>query len=137
MHIFEVMAEPIRRRLVEVLASGEHHTGDLEALIMLEFGVGRSAVYHHLKLLNEHGYVIKREEWRMHSYRLDDGFVPRLSKEVRRLRRRWDARTGWSSKNDPLSPKALLSIRGYRGHGADPDNPWRRHAEGARGRDET
>ncbi len=56
MHPFEILAEPIRRRIVEILASGEHFSGDIEAVIIHEFGVGRSAVQHHL--------AVFRRNWR-------------------------------------------------------------------------
>lgn len=128
MHIYEVMAEPIRRRIVEVLASGEHYVGDLEQLITLEFGVGRAAVQHHLRVLREHEFVQTRDEWPYRSYRLDDDFVHMLSREAKRLKRRWAARIGWSVRTDPLAKPSLPSRRGYRGRGADPDDPWRHHA---------
>jgi DNA-binding transcriptional ArsR family regulator len=114
MHIYEVMAEPIRRRIVDVLASGEHNAGDLESLIVVEFGVGRSAVQHHLKLLRDHGFVVTREDWPFRSYRLEDRFVSRLLKPAKRLKNRWDRRIGWDVGTDPLSPKLLPSKRGQR-----------------------
>jgi len=43
-HLSEVMAQPIRRRIVEILASGEHFAGNIDAIIINEFGVRRSAV---------------------------------------------------------------------------------------------
>jgi DNA-binding transcriptional ArsR family regulator len=128
MHIYEVMAEPIRRRIVEVLASGEHYVGDLELLIRLEFGVGRAAVQHHLKVLREHQFVRTRIDWPYRSYRLDDDFVHTLGREAKRLKRRWAARTGSGIRTDPLAKPSLPSRRGYRGHGADPDDPWRHPA---------
>ncbi len=124
MHIYEVLAEPIRRRIVEVLASGGHYAGDIEQLVMVEFGVGRAAVQHHLKLLREHGFVHTREEWPYRAYRLDDEFVDALDREATRLKRRWAARIGWDVKTDPLSRASLPGRRGYRGRGADPDDPW-------------
>ncbi|MDQ1587788.1 MAG: hypothetical protein QOJ77_953, partial [Microbacteriaceae bacterium] len=33
MHPFEIMAEPIRRRIVEILASGEHSAGEVVDVI--------------------------------------------------------------------------------------------------------
>ena len=125
MHVYEVMAQPIRRRIVEILASGEHCAGDIEAAIMVEFGVGRAAVQHHLKLLREHGFVLVREEWPFHSYRLHDRLIPRLERGAKRLRRLWNRRVGWNVSTDPLAG-VVPSGRGFRGRGCDPDDPWRR-----------
>lgn len=133
MHIYEVMAEPIRHRIVEVLASGEHFAGDLESLIVIEFGVGRSAAQHHLKVLRDHGFVVTRDDWPFRSYRLEDDFVLRLMRQAQHLKRRWDRRIGWNAGTDPLSPKLMPKLmpssRGQRGRGVDPDNPWFYHRQ--------
>ena len=126
MHIYEVMAEPIRRRIVEILASGEHFTGDIEQAITTEFGVGRSAVQRHLKLLRDHEFVHVHDEWPQHSYRLDDNFIGSLQRQARTLKKLWKRRIGWRVRTDPLSVVHFDSQRGYRGLGADPDDPWRR-----------
>ena len=126
------MSEPIRRRIVDMLASGEHQTYELEGVIILEFGVGRSAVQHHLRLLREHEWVIVRSEWNEHFYRLAPSTIPRLESEVRQLRWRWNRRIGWMDGLPQRSPtkrqiargRRLQSLRGRRGHGRDPDDPW-------------
>ncbi len=126
MHPFEILGEPIRRRIVEILASGEHFSGDIEAVIVHEFGVGRSAAQHHLAVLRRNGWVIVREEWNQRGYRLHDDVVPRLELEVRRIKRRWKRRIGFVGGVAPHIPTtAELSRRGHRGHGQDPDDPWR------------
>jgi hypothetical protein len=109
-HPFEVLAEPVRRRIVEILASGEHSAGTLEEVVTHEFGVGRSAV---------------REEWPNRWHRLDDGIVPKLEREVRHLRVLWNRRIGTYGGVDPGAPFAPLhSRKGRRGRRADPDDPW-------------
>ncbi|WP_414672884.1 ArsR/SmtB family transcription factor [Lacisediminihabitans sp.] len=125
MHIFELLAEPIRRRIVEVLASGEANAGDIESLIMQEFGVGRSAVYRHLKLLRDHEFVhVHEDDWPHHSYRLDDGVIGTLEDEAARLRGLWEQRIGRRVRADPLRGFSGASLRGRRGRGIDPDDPW-------------
>jgi DNA-binding transcriptional ArsR family regulator len=124
MHVYEVMAEPIRRRIVEILASGEHYAGDIEQVIIVEFGVGRSAVQHHLKLLRDHEFAHVHDEWPNHSYRLDDHFIALLERHARMLKGRWKRRTGRRVRVDPLAGVSIPSRRGRRGRGADPDDPW-------------
>lgn len=145
MNPFEVMAEPIRRRIVETLASGEHTTGDIQELIMHEFGVSKAAVHHHLAFLRRVEWVVVREDWPYHWNCLERDVIPRLERAVRRLRRRWDRRIGWSDGVDPLAllaqdlrrgaergaqrgaaPNAPnpSSSKGRRGRGKDPDDPW-------------
>ena len=131
MHVYEVMAEPIRRRIVEMLASGEHYAGDIEQVITVEFGVGRSAVQRHLKLLREHEFVHVHDEWPNHSYRLDDNFIALLERGAKTLKKRWKRRTGWRVRTDPLAGVSIPSRRGHRGKGADPDDPWWRSQHAA------
>jgi DNA-binding transcriptional ArsR family regulator len=133
MHPFEILSEPIRRRIVEVLASGEHTAGTLEQLIGIEFGVGRSAVQHHLAALRRDGWVDVRAQEAERWYRLEEDIIPMLQDEVRRLRKIWNKRIGSRERRDPpLPPKVPRgepSRRGYRGHGSDPDDPWRSHPD--------
>ena len=108
-----------------MLASGEHFSGEIEAIVVHEFGVGRSAVQHHLAILRRLDWVIVREEWNQRGYRLDDRVVARLESEVRRIKRRWSRRIGWVGGVEPRAPsKRVLSRRGRRGRGIDPDDPW-------------
>jgi DNA-binding transcriptional ArsR family regulator len=51
--VFGVLAHPIRRRLIEVLASGDKHVAELAAPLP----VSRSAVSQHLKILKDAGLV--------------------------------------------------------------------------------
>ncbi len=133
MHTFELLGEPIRSRIVEILASGEHQVGVIEEVVTGEFGVGRSAVQHHLRVLRDHEWVIVRAEETERHYRLDPRVIPRLEKQVRRLRKLWNRRIGWMDGVEPRlsrgrgeSGKATGgSKRGLRGHGRDPDDPWR------------
>jgi DNA-binding transcriptional ArsR family regulator len=132
MHPFEVLAQPIRRRIVEILASGEHTAGTIEQIIAQEFGVTRSATQHHLAYLLRNGWVDVRADATERWYRLEDDAIPGLRKETRRLRRIWDARIGTIERRDPPLPRRFPrrqpqpSRLGYRGLGADPDDPWRR-----------
>jgi len=134
MHLYEILAEPIRRRIVEVLASGEHNAGTLEQVACCEFGVGRSAAQHHLRILKLNGWVDVRPELAERWYRLEDDVVPQIEAEAEHFRERWDQRIGWNEKTDPLQrwkPRvgSPASRRGRRGYGIDPDDPWIRMGE--------
>jgi DNA-binding transcriptional ArsR family regulator len=55
-HPFEVLAEPVRRRILELLAGAEMSSGDVVAVIQPEFGISQPGVSQHLKVL----YSIER-----------------------------------------------------------------------------
>ena len=60
MHAFDVLADPVRRRLLEMLADGERSSGDMTNIIQTEFGVTQSAVSQQLKVLRDNGFASVR-----------------------------------------------------------------------------
>lgn len=60
MHAFDVLADPVRRRLLELLAEGERSSGDMTNIIQAEFGVTQSAVSQHLKVLRDNAFATVR-----------------------------------------------------------------------------
>ena len=72
--MLEVAAEPSRRRLLQLLASGERTVTQLAS----HFPVTRSAISQHLAILAEVGLVTARKQGRERYYRLDEGGMVRL-----------------------------------------------------------
>jgi len=101
-HPFEIMAEPVRRRIVDILASGEHTCGQIAAVVRNEFGISPTAVSKHLMKMLDSGFVDVREECASRYYRLSDRAIERLETEVRALRRKWWERIGWNETGDPM-----------------------------------
>jgi DNA-binding transcriptional ArsR family regulator len=62
MHAFDVLGDPVRRRLLELLAKREHAAGDMTDIVQAEFGLTQSAVSQHLKVLRESGFATVRVE---------------------------------------------------------------------------
>jgi len=57
MHAFDVLADPVRRRILELLAEGEHASGEVVDVIAAEFGISQAAVSQHLKVLRDSGFA--------------------------------------------------------------------------------
>ena len=133
MHPFQVMSEPVRRRIVEVLASGEHTSGEICESIAAEFGVTRTAVSKHLKILRDNEWVHMRPDYTMRLYRLDDRAIERLSREVARLRGLWRRRIGETYGADtlpenarpPEQPRRRLPAGTAKGMRGNRHDPWR------------
>jgi len=104
---FEVMAEPARRRIVDILASGEHASGQLAEVVGGELRISRSAVSKHLRILREAGFVGVRVEMSWRIYWLLDDAISLLESSVRDIREKRDAATGWDAEHgreyDPLA----------------------------------
>ena len=104
-HPFTVLADPVRRRIVEILAVGEHSAGTLADVVATEHGISRSAVAHHLRVLRDHGAVrsaVDAVEPRSRTYRIEREFLARLDHEVEQLFRLWDHRYGTAERRAPL-----------------------------------
>ena len=62
MHAFDVLGDPVRRRILELLADGERSAGDVTDEVRTEFGISQPAVSQHLRVLREAGFATVRPE---------------------------------------------------------------------------
>ena len=86
--VFEVMADPMRRRIVEVLRSGERPVGDVvESLDIHQSGVSR-----HLRILREAGFVRMRPDGQRHLYSLRPEPFEALDSWLQQFRVLWEKR---------------------------------------------
>lgn len=60
MHAFDVLSDPVRRRILELLVDGEEPAGRISAVIEDEFGISQPAVSQHLRVLRQHGFATVR-----------------------------------------------------------------------------
>jgi len=61
-HAFEVLGDPVRRRILELIAGGERTAGEVCSAIQEEFGISQPAVSQHLKVLRESGFATVRPD---------------------------------------------------------------------------
>jgi len=59
-HAFDILGDPVRRRIVELLGDGEQAAGEIGAVIQREFGISQPAVSLHLRVLRENGFATVR-----------------------------------------------------------------------------
>lgn len=71
MGAFDVLGDPVRRRILELLASGEHASGAVVTVIQAEFGITQAAVSQHLKVLRDSGFATVRAEGARRIYAID------------------------------------------------------------------
>jgi DNA-binding transcriptional ArsR family regulator len=85
---FEALADPIRRRVVELLADGERSAGEIAAA----FPVSRPAVSRHLRVLRNAGIVQARKDSRRRVYALDPAPLAELDAWIRKYAGFWPDR---------------------------------------------
>jgi DNA-binding transcriptional ArsR family regulator len=91
-HAFDVLGDPIRRRILELLADGELTSGSITAVVQAEFGITQPAVSQHLKVLRDSGFASVRPDGARRLYAFDAGPFRQLDDWLNNFRRFWDQR---------------------------------------------
>jgi len=73
MHAFDVLGDPVRRRIVELLAEGDLTSGEVVEVISAEFGISQPAVSMQLRVLRESGFASVRPDGSRRIYSLETG----------------------------------------------------------------
>src|ERR1700759_4055602 len=89
MHAFDVLGDPIRRRLLELLADGERSSGALTETIRSEFGISQPAVSQHLRVLREAGFASVRPEGTRRRYAVEHAPLRDVDAWLDRFRAFW------------------------------------------------
>jgi DNA-binding transcriptional ArsR family regulator len=91
-HAFDVLGDPVRRRILELLAQGEHASGEVVAVIADEFGISQPAVSMHLRVLRESGFASTRAEGARRIYALETGPLAEVDAWLSPFRAFWEQR---------------------------------------------
>jgi DNA-binding transcriptional ArsR family regulator len=88
-HAFDVLGDPVRRRILELLADGEQTSGAVCAVIQREFGISQPAVSQHLRVLRDNGFASVRAEGTRRLYAVDSAPLHEVDAWLDRFRRFW------------------------------------------------
>ena len=113
-HAFDVLGDPVRRRILELLADGERSSGAIAAVIQAEFGISQPAVSQHLRVLRESGFTTVRAEGARRLYAVDSVPLQEVDLWLDRFR------GFWSQHLDALATELA---RGKRERRLQTDNP--------------
>ncbi|CAM5300571.1 ArsR/SmtB family transcription factor [Streptomyces canus] len=91
-HAFDVLGDPVRRRILELLASGEQALGEVSAVIRDEFGISQPAVSQHLKVLRDSGFASVRADGTRRLYAVETAPLRQVDAWLERFRGFWDQR---------------------------------------------
>ncbi|MDR7278194.1 ArsR/SmtB family transcription factor [Catenuloplanes atrovinosus] len=92
MHAFDILGDPVRRRILELLADGERSAGEVGAVVQAEFGISQPAVSQHLKVLREHGFARVRAEGTRRLYAVEPAPLREVDAWLEHFRRFWTQR---------------------------------------------
>jgi DNA-binding transcriptional ArsR family regulator len=89
MEAFDVLGDPVRRRILELLADGERTSGAVCATIQQEFSITQPAVSAHLRVLREAGFASVRPEGNRRLYAVDAAPLRDVDAWLERFRGFW------------------------------------------------
>ena len=92
MTAFEVLADPVRRRVLELLPGRERAAGDLTCVVQAEFGLTQPAVSRHLKVLRDSGFMVVRVDGARRMYTLTADPLLQVDAWLDQFRAFWPAR---------------------------------------------
>jgi DNA-binding transcriptional ArsR family regulator len=104
-HALDVLGDPVRRRILELLADGEQPAGAVAATITEEFGISQPAVSQHLRVLREQGFAVARPEGNRRLYAVRSDALQDVDAWLDRFREHW---------TPPLQALATEVARGKR-----------------------
>jgi len=91
-HAFDVLGDPVRRRILELLADGEQTSGAVCAVIQEEFGISQPGVSAHLRVLREGGFATVRPEGARRLYAVNPQPLRDVDEWLSRFRGFWAQR---------------------------------------------
>ena len=89
MHAFDVLGDPVRRRILELLAPGERSAGEVAEVVGAEFGISQPAVSQHLRVLRESGFATVRAQGTRRLYSVRPEPLQEVDAWLAQLRRFW------------------------------------------------
>ena len=99
------IADPVRRRILELLADAEQSSGTISDAIRAEFGISQPAVSQHLRVLRDCGLVSVRAAGAHRWYAMDRDGLAVVDTWLDRFRGGWE---------QPLDALATELARGKR-----------------------
>jgi len=91
-HAFDVLGDPVRRRILELLADGEQPAGVVTAVIQDEFSITQPAVSQHLKVLRDNGFASVRPDGQRRMYAVDATALRDVDEWLNNFRKFWAPR---------------------------------------------
>jgi DNA-binding transcriptional ArsR family regulator len=116
-HAFDVLGDPVRRRILELIAQGELSSGAITSVVQAEFGISQPAVSQHLRVLRDNGFATVRPEGTRRLYSVEAAPFRELDEWLDHFGRFWNQRL------DSLATELARGKRDRRINAMTTDNP--------------
>jgi DNA-binding transcriptional ArsR family regulator len=92
MSALDILGDPVRRRILELLATGEETAGAIVTDIQRRHGISQAAVSQHLRVLRENGFAKVRIDGPRRVYSLNSAGLREADKWLEQFRGHWVSR---------------------------------------------
>ena len=123
MHAFDVLGDPVRRRILELLADGEQASGEIATIIQREFGISQPGVSQHLKVLRENGFATVRPDGARRLYAVDSGPLQEVDVWLDRFRGFWNQHLDALATELARGKRERRRAAAWQSHGPSDGNP--------------
>jgi DNA-binding transcriptional ArsR family regulator len=89
MHAFDVLGDPVRRRVLKLLSAETLASGAIVSIVSDEFRIGQSAVSQHLKVLRDNGFAKVTIDGARRVYALDTTGLQEIDEWLAPFRQFW------------------------------------------------
>ena len=89
MHAFDILGDPVRRRILEALADGEMTAGAICGVVQDDYTISQPAVSQHLKVLRDSGFATVRAEGTRRLYAVNSDALRDVDIWLDQFRRFW------------------------------------------------
>jgi DNA-binding transcriptional ArsR family regulator len=92
MHALDILGDPVRRRILELLSEGELSAGEIVNVIAAEFNITQPAVSQHLRVLRENNFTTVRAKGQRRLYSIDALPLQDAERWLSQFSRFWEPR---------------------------------------------
>lgn len=92
MNAFDILGDPVRRRILELLRHGEMPSGGIVTVVTDEFNITQPAVSQHLRVLRDSGFATVRPEGTKRLYAIDYAPFQEVDAWLEGFRGMWESK---------------------------------------------
>ena len=92
MHAFDILGDPVRRRILELLGERPHASGEVVDVISKDFGITQSAISQQLKVLRSAGFATVQADGTRRIYAVQAEPFAEVDAWLDQFRRFWGPR---------------------------------------------
>lgn len=92
MQAFDVLGDPVRRRILEALVDTEHASGEIVEIVRADYDISQSAVSQHLKVLRDSGFAAVTSDGTRRLYSIDTTGLRQVDEWLDGFRQLWAPR---------------------------------------------